>query len=669
MRKSHVTFAFFNFFLTSRTFFSIVGILALIATPFLEISTASAQGATVPVNDLQLQRITQQGLQQAVNTMRVVQQNTTLMARVSQSLETKENILDGIAFAVLNTLISYIGDSIVQWIQGGFQGGPGFIQDPGAFFTDLADHEIGAFIASSDFGFLCNQFDINFALALELNLATGRFKQRNGCTLSRVIQNTQDVFNRTSANGWDSWISMTGRPQNNMYGAFTIAQAEAGLRIANKTILKDKQLSWGRGFLSQEKCYDTSGNETSDCSTAYYSETVTPGSVVETQINDSLDSGKRRLEVADEINEIIGALMNQLLSTALNGLAGATTGNTRNSAQAAFDDTIIGTRAGGTLTGPDIDPPPPLPDFIIATPTPPVIGTSTPIGGGPATSTTAFGLHLVGADINGTLRNVNVTNMRFTPVGTGLRIRAASSAIVQSTGSMIARAGTVYLCHPAGCATAVRTINIATQTVDGIMFSATSPIRSSSGIITADDALGLTTGAWANGVDTRGSVSQTVGSIIGAEITGAQIIGNITPINLVGGQLSGTLVYPPSAHLAPNTTYTDNGSTAPVVYRAGTTINVIHIETGQINGGTVITGGTLLSGTSLASWTVANNYFDNNCFCTYDGGTVADVIPLIGGIVSTGGLISSGFTTGEADVIRGGVINGTVINQGTLVVP
>src|SRR5262245_30533090 len=112
MRKSQATHAFFDLSCSPRFFLSLSLIAVFTLTPLLEAKIAYAQ--YVPVNDQQTQQQIRQGFQQEINTMRQVQQQTTLIARITQSLETKENILDGIAFAALNVIISYIGDSLVQ---------------------------------------------------------------------------------------------------------------------------------------------------------------------------------------------------------------------------------------------------------------------------------------------------------------------------------------------------------------------------------------------------------------------------------------------------------------------------------------------------------------------------------------------------------------------------
>jgi hypothetical protein len=44
---------------------------------------------------------------------------------------------------------------------------------------------------------------------------------------------------------------------------------------------------------------------------------TSPGSVIEKQVNERLFSGQRRLEIADEFDEVVNALVNQLVKIAV----------------------------------------------------------------------------------------------------------------------------------------------------------------------------------------------------------------------------------------------------------------------------------------------------------------------------------------------------------------
>ena len=590
------------------------------------------------------------------------------MVAVLTQLEVKENILDGIAFGLLNTILSFITDSLVRWINSGFQGSPGFIQDPRGFFASVIDAEIGNFIAGTDFGFLCNGFDMDIRLALNLKFATGGFRDRHDCTLSQIINNVQTGWRDTSPNGWDGWLSMTTVPENNIYGAYVVAEEELAVRIGDRTFIDTKLLDWGDGFLSQTECNN------GKC------EVITPGSVVEDQINDALKSGKRRVEVADEINEIIGALINQLISMAMGGLASASSGG---APAQTIDTGLIGRRAGGTLDAPTI----PLGTLGTTSydgssasgPTgnqlpPPGTGTTGP---STSTTTTVIGANLTGATVQGRVTGANIGNITFTPGGGILRLRADSLNPITTTGRIRAMGGTnLWLCPVGGCSAAnppIRITNIATETgragIEINITTAQRPMQTSSGVILADPNLGRTIGVYANNVDIAYSgAGAGTPNIIRADITNATIIGNITRSQVEGGRITfGTVAT--GAHFTIDNSYTSSGGGA-VTYLAGTTQNVSQIDLGAIQQGTVLAG-TLTAGPyagrNLANYTIAYNY--NYCPPTgcsiVTGGTLSNIRG-VQAVTSRGGIIETGDTRGEADLRNSASITGVVIDQGTV---
>ena len=224
---------------------------------------------------------------------------------------------DGLAIIIAKKFIEGMVDSTILWINSGFDGNPAYITNPEQYFTDLADGIAGDFIAGSDLGFLCSPFQTQVRLALQKAYKQPRLFQ---CTLTDAVANIEAFYDDFDQGGWDAWFSMTQNNQNNPYGAYLDAKIELDSRIASAAGLKREQLNWGSGFLSFEKC---SGNEIADgfggkiCldqngNTAPY-HIVTPGVAIEGQLQNVLGTGVRQLELADEFDELIGALLGQLL--------------------------------------------------------------------------------------------------------------------------------------------------------------------------------------------------------------------------------------------------------------------------------------------------------------------------------------------------------------------
>ncbi len=284
--------------------FLIVALLSLTVGSFAQPKKANAQWATFDAANF------------AKNTLTSI--GTSLVSSATNALNIKEWTLDGIAFALINIVLQQMSRSIVTWIKSGFNGSPAFVTDFGGFMTNIADGVAGTIIWGSELGFLCSPFKLDIRLALDLQYKKSRdFNVQ--CKLSDVVKN-MDSFTKGNflAGGWNGWFSMTTNPTNNPYGALAFAQSQLTTRIANSKGQQIKLLDFGKGFYSKQECkFKPTDEETpTDC------KTVTPGDTINAQLNSTLDSGQKRIQVADEINEIVGALFSQLAYQAFAGAGG-----------------------------------------------------------------------------------------------------------------------------------------------------------------------------------------------------------------------------------------------------------------------------------------------------------------------------------------------------------
>lgn len=247
---------------------------------------------------------------------------TSLVADSKAGLA-KEFTLDGILNAGMKLVISNVTSSIVNWINSGFQGGPAFITNPESFFTDVADQVAGNFIAGTELGFLCEPFSSDIRIALNIGYSSS-FTQRNYCRLSDIINNTENFAKFTagdfSQGGWDSWFEITQNPSNNPLGAYIAAETELTQRTSSAQQTEKLKLDWGDGFLSFQECEvrgPSGSGDPNDAPCEKYGDIKTPGTIINNQLSDTLGTGFRQLELADEINEIVGALVGQLVNTVL----------------------------------------------------------------------------------------------------------------------------------------------------------------------------------------------------------------------------------------------------------------------------------------------------------------------------------------------------------------
>lgn len=230
-----------------------------------------------------------------------------------KSLGLKEWAFDGVAFALLNIVIKEMIRSTTRWVASGFKGSPAFVTDLQGFLLNIADKVAGNFIYGSNLAFLCSPFKLNIQLALDLSYQRTRGYEAQ-CRLSRVVGNMDRFLNGDfSQGGWDGWfeVAMT---DSNPYATKLEAESAMYASISSAQGIQTKKLDFGRGFLAVQQCVeDESGGHCKD---------VTPGAVIESQINEVIKYPGQRLNVADEINELVGTLLTQLGKEVLSGAGG-----------------------------------------------------------------------------------------------------------------------------------------------------------------------------------------------------------------------------------------------------------------------------------------------------------------------------------------------------------
>ena len=259
----------------------------------------------------------------------------------SDWLVTKERILDSsLGYTVSRGFINVMTESIVNWINRGFDGNPAFVDDFGGFLREVADRQTAYFIEGTSLELLCSPWRANIRVAL--SVPTG-FREEVACTLSDIVANMDDfVKGDFSQGGWGGWFQLTTRPNNNPYSLYISSASELDSRISRQQDLDREQLAWGQGFLSKQECEELPAG----VSGPTRCKTVTPGTVIEDQLESVLGSGIRQLELADEFDEIVGALIQQLARQAFTGNRGL-----RGLSEGAGGQTSFTSQLGGSTSG------------------------------------------------------------------------------------------------------------------------------------------------------------------------------------------------------------------------------------------------------------------------------------------------------------------------------
>ena len=249
----------------------------------------------------------------------------TISAVVSVAIKLKEFILDGLAWHIAKAIVSRLVASLVDWINSGFKGSPTFVTDFGRILLDVADQEAGRFIESlGEIGsFICSPFKLDIQVALSLKYQSGRDDEQpyEGCTLSGVIDNIEGFLDGNfKEGGWKDWINITSQAEKyTPYGQMLEAQAGLQAKLVNAKGQKLTEINVGQGFLSGRVCElfeKPTGGKKEKCTVSK------PGTTIANSLNKSLGAGQDALIAADEIDEIIGALIGQLANKAITGAAG-----------------------------------------------------------------------------------------------------------------------------------------------------------------------------------------------------------------------------------------------------------------------------------------------------------------------------------------------------------
>lgn len=250
-------------------------------------------------------------------------------------------ILNPLAQQMLLVLVRNIGASVVEWVNSGFDGKPLFVTDFEGLLTDTADGVIGNFIEGSELGWLCNDFSAQIRLSLALKYSKPT-REKFRCTLSDIANNAENFLEDNGGRGWDNWLALTTEPQNNVYGAYFTAQGELAQRVAAKLNDKTQEVQRNAGFLNFTYCeemetvddaiarvngatspYEVGGSNlqtttqpTPECKPGK-TKTGTPGSIIGSKLSSVINQSEVQNAVAQEIDQVIGAVLNQLAQKAM----------------------------------------------------------------------------------------------------------------------------------------------------------------------------------------------------------------------------------------------------------------------------------------------------------------------------------------------------------------
>jgi len=265
----------------------------------------------------------------ALVTQKLTLVETGISAIKNAAQVTKDWILDDLAYQVANLAIQSMTKSIVNWINSGFDGSPAFVTDLNTNLRGVADTVAARFfeeLSSQDIATTPFQDKVldSVRLAYYLRTSPESFYTRNPYTLDQVSPDSRAFLaGDFSQGGFNALFSAVMNPSNNPYGAQMLANRALEDAVAGATGNRLEELQWNSGFLSwRGECEEMSepGVESLAANEKCLSyEIKTPGSVIMESLNKVEGVPFDRLVAADEFNEILGALLNQLALQLIGG--------------------------------------------------------------------------------------------------------------------------------------------------------------------------------------------------------------------------------------------------------------------------------------------------------------------------------------------------------------
>lgn len=240
---------------------------------------------------------------------------------------------DAMAYCIVNTMIIYIADSTIEWVNTGFDGNPAFLNNPDQFFKDLANQEKVAFIQGIAYGVnsnICGVFKSSIVSAVlsRYNKNQERYGQQGyqtggyggGGTSAPISSCPFDqkpgqinaflTGGFSQGGGWETWFEVTQNPMSNPYYTYFNTNDKLNQQVEAIKISNERELNWNNGYLSFKSCPKDEKDKTKCV-------TTTPGSLVQNQLDSTLNLGKNRLVLAEKFDQVVTAVVDQLITTAI----------------------------------------------------------------------------------------------------------------------------------------------------------------------------------------------------------------------------------------------------------------------------------------------------------------------------------------------------------------
>ncbi len=221
---------------------------------------------------------------------------------------------------------------MTDWVNSGRDGNPAFAVDLNDYLNKLGDGVLGQALSEITDGFACQPFRLEIHAAISRDF--GKTNRRgtyfpNTCTLTDIKGNVQEFINGDFAQGgWPAWLKLTQIDENNPYGEYLVSVGNISANINGAQNIEAMRLNWSAGFIGTRKCVLhpvklapvkkdangmlTQGKPIEDKTQCLEWEETTPGHLLSDQVSKVFGSSVDQLNIADEFDEFLGAVVNQL---------------------------------------------------------------------------------------------------------------------------------------------------------------------------------------------------------------------------------------------------------------------------------------------------------------------------------------------------------------------
>ena len=263
--------------------------------------------------------------------------------------------IDSIATAIARVTLQQLTESIVSWINTGFDGNPLYIRNRESFFASIENESINGLKMGLLAKFEDDPEFSPYAKSALRQLINDRKTSLNPLDNFKYTGPDATAFKKdfSDGGGWSAWRSVTLSERNNPLGV-SINLAEESDRLINEKVGAIQAELSQPNFLSVKKCVDPAGyveqHKADPSIVCERWEVVTPGSVVQSQINEALGTTGRQLEIADDVNtsvsKIFTALTDQLIKRGLSSLSKGKTADSYTSGGPGLNNSVSGVNGG-----------------------------------------------------------------------------------------------------------------------------------------------------------------------------------------------------------------------------------------------------------------------------------------------------------------------------------